>query len=963
MIGFVAVASAATKPFALVREGKPAATIVIAKDATVAATFAASELRDHVHKITGATLPIVADDAPVTGPQILVGESKATIALGLRNDTFQPREYLIRFLPDTLVLMGKDRTIAESRKDPRPPTHATGKFGGGLRFDGTNNLFAADTGFDDAAGTMETWVWLPKEPSDRHGDIFRMDGHSPSPWWSYHIVGCDPKSGRMFYMVYSSKGPVGKTLRSGELSEGWHHVAVTHSAADNRIELFIDGKSVGADVYPLTSCRVAPFNIGGNPPIRPDGPVGGAFGGVLDEIRVSKTIRKPTPESIAAPYKVDADTTFLMHADETAGDFYDADGKQVTFTLPSLAGERGTLNAVYDFLEKFCDVHWYAPGEIGVVCPQTSNLVAQGMDVRRAPAMQSWRLAGNVLSMPTCRDPVPANDADIWRLRMRLNHPAQPFSHSFDAYYDRFFKDHPDWFAQGYPGQPSQPCFTHPEFIQQVVQDARDYFDGKGNKPGGKGVGDFFGVCPNDTCEWCKCPRCQAELNKAEANNQQFSNGKASDYIFNFTAKVARGVRKTHPDKWIAQFAYSDYAYYPTTNVVLEPNMAVELCLHMRNWWCPTMAQNDLKVLNGWSQQEKGKRPLLVWLYYEFPAHNGGAFNAFPGFFAHTIPGQMKRYFEAGVSGMYIEHSSQGNGNYLMDQLELYVTYKLADDPTLDGNKLIDEFFARYYGAAAGPMKALYERIERTFMDPKSYPIETQTAPMGAHQTEALAWGSLGTAERMKEYAKLMDQAAAAARTPEEKQRVALFDKGIWQYMLAGRDTYAGKYAELSPVHAQKLPDTWKVAMDPAKQGITNRWFGVEFDDSVWKQASILECLEKQGYKDYQHAWYRTAAVVPKEWQGQKVILYLGAVDETCWVWLNGNPIGEFLYNPAVDADSWQNPLRFDITKAVQAGTTNQITVLVRNTVGAGGIWKPSYLIHRPADWNPPAWCKTITQP
>ena len=37
---------------------------------------------------------------------MLVGRSKATDALGLPGEPLKPQEYLIRYLPDTLVLLG-----------------------------------------------------------------------------------------------------------------------------------------------------------------------------------------------------------------------------------------------------------------------------------------------------------------------------------------------------------------------------------------------------------------------------------------------------------------------------------------------------------------------------------------------------------------------------------------------------------------------------------------------------------------------------------------------------------------------------------------------------------------------------------------------------------------------------------------------------------------------------------------
>jgi hypothetical protein len=69
----------------LARDGKPTATIVVAKSAGHIPWFAAGDLQYHVRKITGATLPLVTDDAEVRGPRILVGASRQTEALGLHN--------------------------------------------------------------------------------------------------------------------------------------------------------------------------------------------------------------------------------------------------------------------------------------------------------------------------------------------------------------------------------------------------------------------------------------------------------------------------------------------------------------------------------------------------------------------------------------------------------------------------------------------------------------------------------------------------------------------------------------------------------------------------------------------------------------------------------------------------------------------------------------------------------------
>jgi hypothetical protein len=215
------------------------------------------------------------------------------------------------------------------------------------------------------------------------------------------------------------------------------------------------------------------------------------------------------------------------------------------------------------------------------------------------------------------------------------------------------------------------------------------------------------------------------------------------------------------------------------------------------------MEANDSKILHDWRAADPN-RPLYLWLYYCFPAlgATSGSYNCFPGFFAHTIVRQMKMYHDANIQGIFLEHSSEMGLSYLMDQLEFYVTFKLADDPTLDGNKLIDEFFTLYYGSAAEPMRKLYLAIEDTFSNPRNYPVEIRKSDAHQHQTEALAWGSLGTEARMAQFGKLMDQARVAAKTDLEKQRVGLFEKGVWDYMVEGRR----KYLERSKVQAVPPP-------------------------------------------------------------------------------------------------------------------------------------------------------------
>lgn len=163
-------------------------------------------------------------------------------------------------------------------------------------------------------------------------------------------------------------------------------------------------------------------------------------------------------------------------------------------------------------------------------------------------------------------------------------------------------------------------------------------------------------------------------------------------------------------------------------------------------------------------------------------------FHCFPGFFAHTAARQIKMFAKDGIHGFWTF-----DGGMVGEQVDAYITFKLFDDPSRDVDQLLDEFFRRYYGAAAGPMQKMYLKMEDIFSNPTNYPEDVQKTNKTFHQTEEIAWGNLGTEDRIAELGRFMQAAKAAAQTEVEKQRVALFERGVWNYMVEGRAMYLAK--------------------------------------------------------------------------------------------------------------------------------------------------------------------------
>ncbi|MBM4086746.1 MAG: LamG domain-containing protein, partial [Planctomycetes bacterium] len=318
LVTFVAVGvpDAAVALLELTREGRPRATIVVARNPARAALWAAHDLQRHVQMITGATLPIRADGIAVEGRRILVGESVATRAMGIKAEDFKKQEYLIRFLPDTLVLMGRDDKRADTGMKPGvvvtgEPKWTDGRFGRGLAFQGGEAVTVSRFQFPDAEGTLEAWVWVPSEPSATNGTILRLDGSDP---WSYHIVQRQVNTRRIQYVTYVEQPKSSGSVVSKELAAGWHHVAATYSVKTGRIELFVDGVSQGVGKYAMTTCDGSALQIGGI--ARAGAQVANPLTGKVDEIRISSVLRVPPKDAPAAPVAPDGDTRLLMHLDE-----------------------------------------------------------------------------------------------------------------------------------------------------------------------------------------------------------------------------------------------------------------------------------------------------------------------------------------------------------------------------------------------------------------------------------------------------------------------------------------------------------------------------------------------------------------------------------------------------------------------------------------------------------------------
>lgn len=348
-----------------------------------------------------------------------------------------------------------------------------------------------------------------------------------------------------------------------------------------------------------------------------------------------------------------------------------------------------------------------------------------------------------------------------------------------------FEGEHHEYFAKVPGGVPPQMCFSSTALVAQVVKDAREYFDGKGAKYHAVVGPDYFAVVPNDVeSDKCQCEACQSKIDR-DPRHRFFTSGKSSTLVWSFVNQVATEIAKTHPDKYIATLAYFDYAYYPK-GFDVEKNVLVGPCLHSANWWAPAIKENDLTFYKEWVKKAPGRIHCL-WMYQCFPREIGEmrGFKVFPGFHSRTIDAQMKMFAKDGVRGIFLCG--------VADYIDGWLTFKLLDDPWADSNMLLEEFFNRYYGSAAKPVKKFYALIESVYMNTDNYPDYVRSGEVAPHQTESMAWENLGTDARMNELATYIAQAEKLAKPGKELERVLALKRGIWNEMLEGKKQFQQK--------------------------------------------------------------------------------------------------------------------------------------------------------------------------
>lgn len=395
-----------------------------------------------------------------------------------------------------------------------------------------------------------------------------------------------------------------------------------------------------------------------------------------------------------------------------------------------LAGheKRGCLYAAYSFLQDVVGVRWWTaadrfiPRKPTLVIPDdlsisyVPQLISREMYHRGAqPTVFSARMKGNGAITPEFGGAV------------RIIN----FVHSFYKYLppEKYFEAHPDWYSEingKRKHEQAQLCLTNEdmtqELIQNVLQTLRASRDAK-----------IIDVSQNDWRGFCTCAKCKA-IDDAEESH--------AGTLVLFLNKVAQAVAKEFPEVWVESLAYQ-YTRKPPKTVRPRDNVLIRLCTIECSYLQPMDGEQNRAFaadIEGWSRLAKH---LFIW---DYTTNYNDYLGPHPNL--RVLVPNVRYFVRHGAIGLFEE----GEGDDFCE-LKNWLLLRAMWDPSLDAEKLIDEFVRGYYGEAVAPLIKEYWDVLIT-------QAEKEKIYLGCFKMNSARWLDLPTLNRVTE---LMSRAVETA--------------------------------------------------------------------------------------------------------------------------------------------------------------------------------------------------------
>ena len=606
---------------------------------------------------------------------------------------------------------------------------------------------------------------------------------------------------------------------------------------------------------------------------------------------------------------------------------------------------------------------WYLPTDFGTSIPRQSTLTIDTLDVAYAPPFEVRRYWLSWLGDNSGR-------AEFMR-RNRLNDLSVPAGHALGHYVDDL------------PGAGSSAqaiCLSDSATAHHIAAQVIERF-AEGAQAVSLGMDDglYDLACASDS------------VLAAGLWDKNFMSPALTDPFMALYNNVAELTQVRFPDRRIGFLAYSNITLPPQRHTVAaEPLVAylapIDVCpIHgMDDPACPP-SQEYRDVMYRWAQTMQGRliiydydQSMLVWRDIPNPS-------------IQAIRQDIQHYRAAGILGV----DTESRGAMATTFLNLYLRSRLYWNPDVNVEAVLEEFYPRFFGPAAAPMRAYWQAIHRAWEQTPSHEHEFMLAPT-VYTPELVQTLAPRVAEAEILVADLpsddlfvqrvrfvragfgvlqnyMDMVAQAVTEVNYPAAVQAGERGLaWRDSLTqmhptftttrleqGDPWWTGEveqYRDLGTLThgpqgrlVQKLPLEWTFRTDPHDAGLHQGWGRPDLDLSSWRPLRTDLYMEAQGvaatdggeYNGF--VWYRTDIEISDAEASQALHIRFPGLFGKAWLYVDGYLVGHRDWRPMW----WHNDYRFewdvDLSEVLSPGT-HTLALRLHNEHHMGGIWRRPFL-------------------
>jgi hypothetical protein len=382
---------------------------------------------------------------------------------------------------------------------------------------------------------------------------------------------------------------------------------------------------------------------------------------------------------------------------------------------------RGTLYAVYRFLEDHVGVRWWSPFEEFV--PARKTLSVRAIDRTGSPAFAYREISLLDGPFPFCvRNRLNGDGTRIpWAWGGRVAYATPWHVHSFYRYVppEEYFATHPEYFAEraGFrAAEGSQLCLTEPAVADLIAERLTLIAERAREEAGRSGTPapSLYDVSHNDWGGWCRCAACEAVRAREGAD---------SGTLLPVVNRAADAVASVDADAFVTTLAYT-FTFEPPRLARPRRNVIVELTAWGKRDFARPVADSRNATFRSALERWSEVAPHL-WIW-DYTFSMGASELGLPYPTWRNYGPDLRLYRRLGVEGMIVQAAYQVPGD--LRDLNVWVLAKMMEDPRRSERELLGEFVRGFYGRAAPEIRRYLRRLERATLSPPVLVAETTPA-------------------------------------------------------------------------------------------------------------------------------------------------------------------------------------------------------------------------------------------